>query len=203
MRTYAFRTTIPTGWGTWWGRSQPLGLGGFDDILERGHVTCGEALRRLLNVIICTLKLRKFEISHRDSATKRLRWWVFMLTRTLCIFTWGVLWLYKYHLAWAGLRCLSLTGGNAKAWTQGWAEVETPHAFFIFHTFYYHFAEQGVFRAVYRLCLRCCSVKMSTINVRVEHIYILYVIWNFQDTHMSALPARESREGLKGEFTAW
>ena len=40
--------------------------------------------------------------------------------------------------------------------------------------------------------------KMSTINVRVEHIYILYVIWNFQDTHMSALPARESREGFKG-----
>ena len=41
--------------------------------------------------------------------------------------------------------------------------------------------------------------KMSTVNVRVEHIYILYVIWNFQDTHMSALPARESREGFKGK----
>ena len=60
-----------------------------------------EGKGRFLNVTVCTFKLRKLEFSYSGNATKRLR---------------GCIISIKYnHSAWAGLRCLSLRRGNAKA----------------------------------------------------------------------------------------
>ena len=75
-------------------------------------------------------------------------------------------------MAWAGLRCLSLTWGQCEGLTVGISAEEILPRFFYFHKLHTnHIAEQGVFRAEPMALLHCmlCLKQKRKLNTRVAH----------------------------------
>ena len=98
--------------------SQPTGLGGFDTNTgkEPRHVWRG--FKAFSNVTVCVVKLSNFDIRYSGNATENVCVrGLYPFTSCTPIFSWvcsiGV--EYIVIMAWADLRCLSLSEGNAKA----------------------------------------------------------------------------------------
>ena len=118
MRTPAFRRLTPLRVTPRSEHSQPTGLGGFDKNIgkEPRHVWRG--FKAFSNVTVCEFKLRNFDIRYSGNATESVCVrGLYPFTSCTPIFSWvcsiGV--EYIVIMAWADLRCLSLSEGNAKA----------------------------------------------------------------------------------------
>ena len=170
-----------------------------------GAATSWQSLeRRLLNVIICVFKLRNFETSHSDSATKRLRWRVFLrLARTLRMVIRRVRCGTYINTAWRGpTALLILDWGQCEGLNTGMGRSRNSHAFFVFHTSHTDFwpLNREFFRAATAGIALGAACPWITPMLLPSHgiacIYhsargaacFLCVTWNFQDSHNVGSP---------------